>query len=129
MSTSEFMPVTQDTAVKNNIEYSVKIGKQVMKKQLQAALKEKKVEYNQVSELESSYLKSLYTEVKEWINSRIHMNVRNDGEITRFRNMFNKFSRFDQNDGDWKKLKTNVDIIHSIEITHIVSKILKKSYY
>jgi len=126
MTNSNVVPVTQDEAVKTNIGYSVKIGKQVMKSKLQAAMNETKTLYDKKNEYykicASHFIDSFHKEATR----QIKLDLNNDRDATRFRNLFAKFSRFHEKDNDngFRAFTTNWDMVQETDIVSVVDKIL-----
>lgn len=127
MNNNEFIPVTQEKAVQTNIEYSVKVGKQVMKAQLKKAIA---ATIDEVTAARLAYAKAKETFeelFKVHVDNEVKLCIRNDRELTCFRGLFTKFSRFheeDDSDG-FGKFKTNLDMFESHEGEAVVNLLTK----
>lgn len=97
---SEFKPVTEQESLQSKIGNTVKIGKQVMKQQLQAELK-KLDELREKTSIDVRVLHDIYrTYVNTFVKQEIHSRISRDSEVTRLRNIFRKYA----SGGDTKEL-------------------------
>jgi hypothetical protein len=86
------VPVTQAELTQTNINYSTKIGKQVMKAQLTERLKMLFTVRELAGTANYHHAEGFSDKLREYLNSKVDMFLNNDGEITRLRNLINKFS-------------------------------------
>lgn len=115
MSNPNVVPVTQQEAVQTNITYSAKIGKQVMKSQLQQRLK--KAEDDKIVAdacLQVTQTKFL-TLTNEELKKKAKLSIMQDGDITRFRKLYERFSLCVGDDSCEVTWKNNVDLIKNID--------------
>lgn len=113
---SEFLPVTEEQATESKINQSVKISKQLMKAELKKRLEDLKLQYL-LSEQETRSLSSIFrNQLKKNVTEQARMAIANDGELTRFRNLYAKFSRFETKDcKDFPAFANNLDMIKEIK--------------
>lgn len=99
------LAVKKSEQVETQIEYSTKIGKQVLKSQLQQRFD---IAVENVLKANETYKehKSFWQEsTAEFLESKNNLSIANDGEITRLRNLINRFTEH--------KFNNNLQMIHS----------------
>ena len=111
----QFVPVTQAQSTETKINQSVKISKQLMKAELKKRMVALKVQY-ELSKKETADLHSKFlNQLKSNVTAQARMAIANDGELTRFRNLYTKFSRFDDKESkDFPAFTNNLDMVKEI---------------
>lgn len=106
MSKLDVVPVTKQEMTQTNINYSTKIGKQVMKAELKSRYSKATDELNEAKTAVQSFTDVAHQELKGFLKSRLKFAMRSDSEMTRLRNLLNKFMPIDA-----VNYKTNMDLI------------------
>jgi hypothetical protein len=115
-----FTPVTAQQNTEHQITNSVKIGKQLMKSELKKAIETLSKEYGKLREVSDKLEGAFKNQLKLEIERQVHMSISNDSEITRLRNLFTKFSRYNGNDeDDFPKFKNNLELLESFDLSFI----------
>lgn len=110
-NTTQFVPVTEAQAVETKISNSVKISKQLMVSELTKRVDSLLEEYKAADATESIRNQAFFMLARQDITRQIRFAVNNDGQLTRFRNLYKEMSVMldeDDREVEWKK---NEDII------------------
>ena len=125
---SQYVPVTHAAAVENKIQNSVKISKQLMKSELKRRIGELDAELDQ-AETNRRLTRELFeAAAKTLIKRETTAIVGKDGELTRMRNFFNKFSTVIKEEAD-HYFDTNADMIRDIDTTHAIGCMTGNGHY
>lgn len=126
MTKSNVLPVTKAEVVETNINYSAKIGKQVLKTQLKERLE---VCRNNVTMAEANLhllAQPFRVELEKRLKNQLQMCITNDGEISRFRNFLNKFTEEDIQ--DVKKSKSNWEFVDEHDVSSTLHALFGGGY-
>lgn len=125
----QVLPVTAQQATEAKIANSVKISKQLMKSELKKRMKaldeQRSTARADANALHDYFSVMLNNEVKRQVN----MELQNDGQITRFRNLYTKFSRFNSDDKDFPKFESNLEMLQSFNMSDITCNLFRSSVY
>lgn len=102
------VPVTQAQITETQINYSTKIGKQVMKAELSKRIAMALGVKVLAEDAKDKEWKSLRQDVYIELRGKVELSIKNDGDITRLRNLYNKFSSLpshDQAGNNWQAHK------------------------
>lgn len=125
---SQYVPVTQAAAIENKIQSSVKISKQLMKSELKSRINELDTELDQATRANHLANELFETAANTLIKRETTELVRKDGELTRMRNFYNKFSTVIKEEAD-HYFDTNVDLIRDIETSHALGCMKGNGHY
>lgn len=124
MQTDNYLPVTREQSLETKISQSVKISKQLMKAELKKRMDAALEEYQEARRTESLLSDSCLKLLQSTVKRQVEMGLQNDSEITRFRNLFNKFSAFhDDPENGFKPFLTNTDLLRDFDISGMWSKL------
>lgn len=112
-----YLQVTAQQQIQDKITNTSKISKQLLKSQLTVKKKELFQSYKDVNkEAREAYINMTET-IKELAVKAGHAWVSNDADVTRFRNLFAKFSRFSDLDcQDFPKFTSNLSMVQEITV-------------
>jgi hypothetical protein len=128
MNEQNYIPVTQQQATESKISNSVKISKQLMKSELKKRITVLLAEYEELIATSEKLKESFKNQLNSEIKRQVHMYMNNDSELTRFRNLFAKFSRYNGNDEkNYPKFKNNLDMLDSFCTGYIYKSLFKIS--
>lgn len=108
---NEFLPVTEAQAVETKISNSVKISKQLMVSELSKRIATAQEEYEKVDAVASVCHAAIFTVGNKEMVRQVRMSVANDGNLTRFRNLYKEMSLMMDDEEKVIEWKNNVDVI------------------
>lgn len=126
---STYSPVTKQQETENKISNSVKISKQLMKAELKKRLKSCKEEYDLVSKDASEAYSAFVTNFYEDAKSQVKTSLASDSELTRFRNLYNKFSIYNGTNEDFPAMPNNLSMYKSIDVDGIINSVAPQYNY
>lgn len=118
-TTPTYLPVTQADAIENKISQSVKISKQLMKAELEKRVASLEVQFATAQASRRAAANLFNAALEANLTREVRANIMADGELTRFRKIFNKFSKSDKDDNDSGYFDINGDMIREIETRHV----------
>ncbi|URQ88246.1 hypothetical protein J8Z28_20385 [Pseudoalteromonas sp. SCSIO 43088] len=111
---TQYLPVTQAAAVETKIQNSVKISKQLMKSELKKRIDDLTKEERE-ADTKLSVARDLVKMATRTLVEKHAMDyVARDGELTRIRNFFNKFSCIERDSAE-KYFDKNTDMVRCVE--------------
>jgi hypothetical protein len=125
---NDFTPVTVQQNTEYQISNSVKIGKQLMKSEFKKRIETLSEKFKDLDESYEKLKKIFENKINLEIERQVNMSISNNSEVTRFRNLFTKFSRYNGSDEEnFPKFKNNLDFLESFD-THLFRRLwLKES--
>jgi hypothetical protein len=126
MTDSNFIPVTQQQATESKIGNSVKISKQLMKSELKKRIASLTDEHKDATDYYDNLSKGFHKELHSTVERQVHTSLINNSDITRFRNLFAKFSTFNGDDPCLPKFTSNFDMLKDFRIEDITYHLFKK---
>jgi hypothetical protein len=124
-----FTAVTAQQNTEHQISNSVKIGKQLMKSEFKKRIETLSEKYKDLDGSYEEWKKTFRNQLNIEIERQVNMSISNDSEVTRFRNLFTKFSRYNGDDEEnFPKFKNNLDFLESFDASLLTRKLwLKES--
>lgn len=118
----QYVPVTKQAATEATIVNSVKIGKQLMKSELNKLMANALVRYEQLKKESSELNHTFQHKLKENTERQVRTELANSSEMTRFRNLHRKLTRYtDEPKGEAPAFDTNLSLLREITFPDVLN--------